>query len=632
MVFKDYMNAVFQCVNALSRIINPNKSQEIYDVFIEELQISAEITRETDWSQEIWAYIYPNHIGAKNCSANANFFDLANNLDYFCNLGIGVLYILPHYQSPKRDGGYDVSNYMETDKDLGGNDGFNFFIKKAQEKKLKVIIDFIPGHVSEEHEWYKRAISGDEYYQKYFLTTDTMPSSKVVIINGETCVEYDGSYSRVLAFPDVTKTHWYYENGKYYYSSFYPFQKDLDNQNPCVIREHLKTLKFWIKQGVNGIRADAIGWWIKPKGSSGLNHPESFALCELFHIFLKLYDSSFLFFPEVVEVSENTLKYLGKSVEINGSKTGSVAGALINFQKSVQILYSFASGNFDDYIKYMRKFYEIENPQGTHDIVYSGNHHDEIYLGLLSESCRADFQKIIISAGGIVYKGGLSGGCRLADLLNNDTFRLCSFFKFFFGHYGCLAIYEGSEIGLSNNYGLSYSITVEMLKNFRDNGRIDYNHPVFSEIESKSLNPDSKLPLDSYLRQLTDGRIYHRAPLSQVQIEKANENIVYLTCQKLIRIRSSLPELSKGSKEKIINSNNAKVVCFIREYENLLLVLCNGSSSSEQVSIPKHEISRENYTMYEEHYGKFINYTNGTSAVTLTLQPFETLWISLKCL
>ncbi len=606
-------------IEKISHIINEERHQEISDLFFKELKIAQKklqkfrtqnkwaqnkSQRTIDWAHSHWAYIYPDKIGIDEEKTHGTFYNLAKNLDYYKKLNIDVLYILPHYQGPKMDDGYDVSHYQRSSSHLGGNRGFDFFIKEATQKNLKVIIDFIPGHVSKEHPWFKKALKNNKYYQDYFIHTENIPESEYIKSGGNEFIKYHddlaGPYHRLLLLPDISKSHWYPSKIKglnrplYFYSSFFPFQKDLDNTNPNVLREHLKTLAYWISKGISGIRADATPFWIKRPGTDGMHLRETFAMSEYFHLFLKHLDKSILYLPEVVDTSKNSTRYLGKTAKINNEKTGSHAGAILNFEKSVHILYAGVSGNFDGLYKYLKKYKEISYPENTLDILYSGNHHDEIYIGLLHEHLREDFRNLIRNSQGIVYKGGQSGGARVANFFKGRPQKINNFHKFLLGHHGTISIYQGSELGHKNNIRYALEKTLSQLP---DKQNSLYKECLF--LLSLSDDEISSILSSSSIYDLIDGRLLHRSQILENEIQNAldGQSSIYSFLSRLIKIRKQTPALFHGEREIVLETFDSQTFAFLRVFSNKksiqkVLVLSNGSPELKTLNINKENIGK----------------------------------------
>lgn len=650
-----YSELLIKKVQQLAQKVNPEKYREIFlSFFIELEKVNQEYkTRNIDpaWPADNWAYLYVDKFGVDG-KGKADFKSLAKNLDYFSELNIKNLYLLPINKSPKRDGGYDVSDYKEVDEAVGGNDGFKEFAALAIKKGFRIIIDFSPNHISEEHSWFKKALTGDKRYVNYFINTKTPPASKMVKYGRDSYVEYlddnGATYSRLLLFPDLIQQHWIkykLENDQtqYFYSSFFDFQKDLNNQNPDVIREHFSTLAFWLSHGVLGIRADAVGWWVKYPGHSGQHTPETHALNELFHVFMKEVEPNSLYLPEIVDTVDIALMYAGQPAVINGVATASEADALFAFQKTVHMFNAGSMGDFTPYYQFLK--HQVHNcmPENTFEIFYTANHHDEIYLGFIEEEHKVKLQKKITEAGGVLYKGGNSGGCRITDLLKNDKHQLYNFFKFLFAHRGSVAVFLGSELGVNNAWEHTYEETIRHLTEMKKKKMIDAKHPVFKEIDALGkqkalLKKPAKA--DAVIREFIDGRLLHRMPVTQKMIDEAlaGKNAFYNWFKTLLLKRDKVSALKYGGVEMPIDTYNANVGSFVRRFKEKgvqqeLLVIKNGSDKKQKVDIGLEQLTKnKKFKLYEVDYGKAVEHKVGHNKeyISISLEPYETLWLAVK--
>lgn len=529
-------------IEYLSHKINGFHKDKIKNIFFEQLSLAQQkglpaYNNDPLWFKESWAYIYPHQIGLSSVSDQPSFDHLTENLNYYEKLGIKVLYLLPHYESPRRDGGYDVSDFLSAAQQFGGNKLFDRFLKECNKRELKVVIDFIPAHVSVEHSWFKKAQEGDSKYINYFIHHHS-PLDSIIRKEGLDCYRdyYNENgefwYSRLLLMPDSNLHHWLPSSvGKnrilYFHSTFFPHQKDLDLQNPDVLEEFLKILGHWISKGVMGIRADAIHRWVKLPGFSGEHMEETFAIAEYFSYFIKMLRPDALFMPELVDVPQRTQWYIGKEVYIQNNKTTSIANALFNFNKSFEI--AFASIN-EDFGSLQNHYYQSENlytPDCYTDVIYTGIHHDEIYVGLLGayypyeghiQKMRQDLYRYVHENGGVIYKSGNSAACTILDMMGNNVEKLQSYYSFLWGHYGAIAVFQGTELGKRNNYAHLYKKTVEFLEEEMRHGRI-LNPQLEKEVQYVKEHPEVLETSPQHLENLDlfknyfDGRLLHRTPV-----------------------------------------------------------------------------------------------------------------------
>jgi maltose alpha-D-glucosyltransferase/alpha-amylase len=183
-----------------------------------------------------------------------DFPGLIDRLDYLERLGVDCLWLLPFYPSPNRDNGYDVIDYYDVDPRLGNLGDFVEFVHEANARGIKVLIDLVVNHTSNEHPWFQAARQDpDSTFRDYYVWTDDPPPRDP---------------TRGPVFPGEQDDVWTYDElaDAYYFHRFYYFQPDLNIANPDVREEIHKIMGFWLQLGVSGFRVDAATLMIDQKG------------------------------------------------------------------------------------------------------------------------------------------------------------------------------------------------------------------------------------------------------------------------------------------------------------------------------------------------------------------------------
>ncbi len=182
--------------------------------------------------------IYPKSFMDSNGDGIGDINGIISKLDYIKNLGVDYLWLSPINKSPQYDNGYDISDYYEIDEIFGTKDDYINLIKQTEMRDMKVMLDLVLNHTSSEHEWFKKAVSGDPKYMDYYIWRNE-PN------------ELKGYFS---------KSAWTYHPavGKYYFHLFDKHQPDLNWENPSVRDEIYKMVNYWIDLGVKGFRLDVI--------------------------------------------------------------------------------------------------------------------------------------------------------------------------------------------------------------------------------------------------------------------------------------------------------------------------------------------------------------------------------------
>jgi len=184
-----------------------------------------------------------------------DFEGLMRRLDYLHGLGVTAIWLMPFQTSPCKDGGYDIADYYNVDPRYGTLGDFIEFTHGAKQRGIRVLIDLVVNHTSDQHLWFKQARSdSNSKYREWYVWSKKKPPRS----------------NQGMVFPGVQKTTWSYdrEAKAWYFHRFYDFQPDLNTSNPEVQAEILKIMGFWIQAGVSGFRMDAVPFIIATKGPS----------------------------------------------------------------------------------------------------------------------------------------------------------------------------------------------------------------------------------------------------------------------------------------------------------------------------------------------------------------------------
>jgi maltose alpha-D-glucosyltransferase/alpha-amylase len=212
------------------------------------------------------AILYELHVRAFADSNNdgiGDFQGLLSRLDYLQDLGVTCLWLLPFFPSPLRDDGYDIADYIGVNPSYGTLDDFKQFLDAAHKRGMQVMIELVINHTSDQHPWFqaaRRAAPGSPEREMY-VWSDT-----------------DTKYSGVrIIFTDTEKSNWTWdETAKaFYWHRFFSHQPDLNFDNPRVMEEVLKAMRFWLDMGVDALRMDAIPYLIERDGTNCENVPET---------------------------------------------------------------------------------------------------------------------------------------------------------------------------------------------------------------------------------------------------------------------------------------------------------------------------------------------------------------------
>ena len=196
------------------------------------------------WKNAVVYQIYPKSFQDSNGDGIGDIQGIISRLDYLEELGIDAVWISPMYCSPQDDNGYDISDYQDIDPMFGSLDDMEELIAKAREKNIRIIMDLVLNHTSDEHRWFQEAKkSKDNPYHDYYVWRD-----------GEEGV-YPNDMKAVFGGP---AWEWVPELGQYYFHQFSVKQPDLNWENPEVRREIYDMILWWMDKGAGGFRLDVI--------------------------------------------------------------------------------------------------------------------------------------------------------------------------------------------------------------------------------------------------------------------------------------------------------------------------------------------------------------------------------------
>ena len=209
--------------------------------------------QKTHWYKDMVFYqIWPRSFLDGNSDGIGDLYGVLEKLDYIKELGCDGIWFSPLYPSPGADCGYDVADYMDIDRAYGGMETFRKVLDEAHRRGMKVIMDLVVNHTSDEHEWFIRSRRREDPYTDYYIWR---PAGK----NGKLPNNWDSIF-------EGKAWQWDEERGEYYLHLFAVKQPDLNMDNPLVREEVKKIMRFWLDLGVDGFREDVITFISKREG------------------------------------------------------------------------------------------------------------------------------------------------------------------------------------------------------------------------------------------------------------------------------------------------------------------------------------------------------------------------------
>jgi maltose alpha-D-glucosyltransferase/alpha-amylase len=359
-----------------------------------------------------------------------DFKGLLRRLDYLHGLGITTIWLMPFQPSPGKDDGYDISDYYGVDPRYGTLGDFVEFAHGCKQRGIRVIIDLVVNHTSNEHPWFKSARGAkDSPYRDWYVWADRKPSSA----------------GKGMVFPGVQKSTWTRDQdaGAWYFHRFYDFQPDLNTSNPLVQAEILKIMGFWIQLGVSGFRMDAVPFVISTKGVKVKKPVEQYEMLRAFREFLQWREGDAIILAEANVLPKTDMEYFGRD--------GDRMHMMFNFHVNQHLFYALAAADVRPLAKALKA--TRPRPASAQWGLFLRNH-DELDLGRLTKAQRnAVFKAFGPDKDMQLYDRGIRR--RLAPMLGGDRRRLELAYSLMFTLPGTPVIRYGDEIGMGDDLSLS---------------------------------------------------------------------------------------------------------------------------------------------------------------------------------
>ncbi|MEJ2512672.1 MAG: alpha-amylase family protein, partial [Anaerolineales bacterium] len=258
-----------------------------------------------DWFKDAIFYeVYIRAYHDSNGDGNGDIRGLIEKLDHIKDLGVDCIWVMPHYPSPLKDDGYDISDYYGVHSDYGNLDDFKDLIAAAHARGVKIITDLVLNHTSDQHQWFKESRKSKQSpYRDYYVWSDT-----------------DELYQEArIIFLDTVKSNWSWDEGsqQYYWHRFYSSQPDLNYDNPEVEREMINVAKFWLEMGLDGFRADAVPYLYEREGTNCENLPETHAFLKRLRKYMDENYPGTILLSEANQWPEDVRPYFGDGDEVH---------------------------------------------------------------------------------------------------------------------------------------------------------------------------------------------------------------------------------------------------------------------------------------------------------------------------
>jgi maltose alpha-D-glucosyltransferase/alpha-amylase len=462
---------------------------------------------------------------------------LTEKLDYIQWLGVDCLWLLPIYESPLRDGGYDISDFLKILPEFGDLGDFVQLVDAAHERGMRVIADLVMNHTSDEHPWFQASRTDpDGFYGDWYVWSDTD-------------TEYDEA--RIL-FVDTEKSNWTWDpvRGQYYWHRFFSHQPDLNYENPAVQDAMIEVLRFWLDLGIDGFRLDAVPYLYEVEGTNCENLP---ATHEYLKRVRKEVDENFedrVLLAEANQWPSDVVEYFGDGDECHMA---------FHFPLMPRI---FMAARREQRYPISEILAQTPPIPGNCQWGIFLRNHDELTLEMVTDEER-DYMYSEYAKDPRM-KANIGIRRRLAPLLDNSRDLLELFTTLLLSLPGSPVLYYGDEIGMGDNIYLGDrdGVRTPMQWTGDRNGG-------FSKADPARL----------YLPALLDPVYGHQA--LNVEAEMRNSTSLLWWTKRMIEVRKQHPVFGLGSFEELPGSNPS-VFAFLRADERQTMLCVNNLSRFPQ--------------------------------------------------
>ena len=470
-----------------------------------------------------------------------DFAGLMRRLDYLHGLGVTAIWLMPFQASPGRDDGYDISNYYEVGSRYGTLGEFVEFTHAAKQRGIRVIIDLVVNHTSDEHPWFQEARRDPASpYRNWYVWAKKKPRDS----------------NKGMVFPGVQKSTWSYDSvaRAWYFHRFYDFQPDLNTSNPEVQAEILKIMGFWIQLGVSGFRMDAVPFVIATKGPQVREPVEQYGILRSIREFLQWRQGDAVILAEANVLPDTDMEYFGRS--------GDRLHMMFNFQVNQNLFYALAACDW----RPLRKALEATrpSPQSAQWGMFLRNH-DELDLGRLTQEQRqAVFDAFGPEPGMQLYGRGIRR--RLAPMLQGDRRRIELAYSLMFTLPGTPVLRYGDELGMGDDLTLperQCARTPMQWSNEPNAGFTKNEKPILPVIDAGPF-----------------GYTYVNAAR-----QRRDPNSMLNWTERIVRMRKEVPEIGWGDFE-VLRTRDVAVLAIRYDWRNnSVLFVHNFASTPREVLI-----------------------------------------------
>ena len=532
------------------------------------------------------AVIYQVHVRAfydSNGDGIGDFAGLAQKLDYLQELGVDAIWLMPFFPSPLRDDGYDISDYTSVHPNYGTLEDFKKFLEAAHERQIKVIIEMVLNHTSDQHPWFQESRSSRENPRRdWYVWSDTD-------------TWYKGA--RII-FLDTELSNWAWDpvSKSYYWHRFFSHQPDLNYDNPAVREQMWTLMKFWLELGIDAFRLDAVPYLVEREGTNCENLPETHAIIKELRQKLDHEFPGRMLLAEANQWPADLRPYFGNEDEFHMA---------FHFPLMPRMIMGVKLEDRKPITEILQQTPEI--PPSCQWGLFLRNH-DELTLEMVTDIERDYMYDSYARSKAMRLNLGIRR--RLAPLLDNDRRRIELMNGMLMSLPGTPVLYYGDEIGMGDNVNLGdrNGVRTPMQWNGGWNGGFSVADPE-SLYTSLLLNP-----------------VYGYQAVN-VLSQKRSEHSLLSWMQQIIRVRRSTPIFGSGLIEFLYPANH-RVLAYVRQLgDETILVVNNLSSSAQAVEL---DLRRYKGKIPIEMFGRNLFPRVAEAPYLLTMGPYQFYWFRLR--
>jgi maltose alpha-D-glucosyltransferase/alpha-amylase len=532
------------------------------------------------------AVIYQVHVRTfydSNGDGIGDFRGLAQKLDYLQDLGVTAVWLMPFFPSPLRDDGYDIADYRTVHPSYGALDDFKLFLEAAHQRNIRVIIELVLNHTSDQHAWFQESRKSKANPKRdWYVWSDTD-------------TRYKGT--RII-FIDTEMSNWAWDpvSKEYYWHRFFSHQPDLNYDNPALREEMWDVTKFWLDMGVDAFRLDAVPYLVEREGTNCENLPETHDIIKELRKRMDEHYPGRMLLAEANQWPADLRPYFGDGDEFNMA---------FHFPLMPRMFMGLKLEDRKPITEILQQTPAI--PESCQWCIFLRNH-DELTLEMVTDMERDYMYDEYAKDKSMRLNLGIRR--RLAPLLDNDRRRIELMNGMLMSLPGTPIIYYGDEIGMGDNVNLGdrNGVRTPMQWDGGWNGGFSSADPemVYSPL---MLNP-----------------VYGFQALN-VQSQKRFDHSLLSWMKRLIKVRKSTPVFGRGSIEFLYPANH-RVLAYVRQLgRETVLIVNNLSSSAQAVEL---DLKRYKGNVLIEMFGRNLFPRIGDLPYLLTMGPYEFFWFRLR--